>query len=274
GPWSRADIRYHAANIATQMTNNCGFNCLAARVLILPQAWPQGRALLDELRAILAAAPQRQAYYPGAEQRYDRIVSASPTAEPIGPRTPGVIPYTLVTNLDAKDIQNPLFTSECFMPVLAQTALPGRDAAEFLRHAVEFCNRTLWGTLTACILIQPEVEKSLGRDFEKALDGLRYGTVAVNHWGALGFAWGAPTWGAPPGHPPDDIQSGVGMVHNSFLFDRPLKSIVRAPFRTWPTPPWFITRRQVRHIFPGMISLEAKPNLLTALRIAFFALQG
>jgi acyl-CoA reductase-like NAD-dependent aldehyde dehydrogenase len=274
GPWTRSDIQYHAANIATQMTNNCGFNCLAARVLILHKSWPQGRILLEELRSILAAAPQRKAYYPGAEQQYDRIISANATAEPVGSRAPGVIPYTLVTNLESGDIHNPLFTSECFMPVLAQTHLPGRDAAEFLRNAVEFCNTTLWGTLTACLLIHPETEKSLSQKFDAALDDLHYGTVAINHWGALGFTWGSPIWGAPPGHTPADIQSGLGIVHNTYLFDRPLKSIVHAPFRTWPTPPWFITHRQARPIFTRMVSLEARPNILSALRIAYSAMRG
>ena len=40
----------------------------------------------------------------------------------------------------------------------------------------------------------------------------------------------SPTWGAYPGHTPEDIQSGSGVVHNTWLFDHPEKSVVRAPF--------------------------------------------
>ena len=76
GPWSPADVRFQAENIATQMVNNCGFNCCAAKVLILPRQWPQAAALMQQLRAVLADIPQRFAYYPGAEERYDRFVSA------------------------------------------------------------------------------------------------------------------------------------------------------------------------------------------------------
>jgi hypothetical protein len=49
GPWHGLDLRFHAENIATQMINNCGFNCLAARVLILPADWPQGHLGLSRI---------------------------------------------------------------------------------------------------------------------------------------------------------------------------------------------------------------------------------
>ena len=78
GPWTPADLRFHAENVATQMTNNGGFNCNAAKVLVLPAEWPERRAFLDTLRSVLAALPQRRAYYPGAEQRYDHFVAAYP----------------------------------------------------------------------------------------------------------------------------------------------------------------------------------------------------
>jgi len=82
GPWSASDIRFQAENIATQMINNCGFNCCAAKVLVLPRRWPQAAALMDQLRAVLDGAPQRFAYYPGAEDRYDRWCRRIATSAP------------------------------------------------------------------------------------------------------------------------------------------------------------------------------------------------
>jgi Aldehyde dehydrogenase family len=274
GPWHRSDLRFHAENIATQMINNCGFNCLAARVLILPRDWPQGCLLMDELGRVLAAVPQRKAYYPGAEELYDQVTTANSTTRLIGPRTPGVLPYTLVPDLDPADVHNPCFTSECFIPLLAQTFLPGRDASEFLQHAVQFCNSTLWGTLSACVLVDPLTRKTIGNAFDDVLTRLRYGTIGVNIWPALGYVWGSPSWGAYPGHAPSNIQSGIGTVHNTFMFDKPEKSVLYAPFRAWPKPPWFVMNRQTHQVFPPMVRLEAKPGLGKAFRIALTAMQG
>ncbi len=274
GPWSDSDVAFHAENIATQMLNNCGFNCLSARVLVLPEGWPQAEALMNALRNVLAASPQRQAYYPGAEQRYDEVLAANPSAQPIGPRGEGVLPYTLIPRLDPADRSNPCFATECFMPILAQTFLPGADAAEFLRNAVGFANDTLWGTLSANILVHPKTAKLLGSQLEDAVAELRYGTVAINQWSALGYVWGATSWGAYPGHLPTDIQSGIGTVHNTFMFDKPEKSVVYGPFRVWPKPAWFITNRQANNIFPRMVELEARPRISQALRIGIIAMGG
>ena len=58
-----------------------------------------------------------------------------------------------------------------------------------------------------------------------------------------------------PGHTPDDIQSGAGVVHNAFLFDHPEKSVVHAPFVMKPTPAWFARMRSVPR-WNGSASVE------------------
>ncbi len=274
GEWSRADLRFHAENIATQMINNCGFNCIASKVLILHEGWPQARILMDELRAVLGSQPARKAYYPGAEADYDRIVAACSRVEAIGSRAPGVVPFTLVPGVDSTDSRHACFTREWFMPLMAQTSLPGAGAGEFLRNAVRFCNETLWGTLAACVLIHPNIESALGGALDEAIEDLRYGTVAVNHWSALSYVLGSPGWGGSPGRTPSDIQSGIGMVHNSFLLDEPEKNVLRGPFRVWPKPPWFVTNRRTDRIFPKMIPLEARPGLRKTLSVAMTAIRG
>jgi acyl-CoA reductase-like NAD-dependent aldehyde dehydrogenase len=274
GPWSDSDIAFHAENIATQMVNNCGFNCLSSRVLVMPESWPQSEALLQALRATLASAPQRRAYYPGAEKRYDEVLGANPSAQSIGPRGDGIIPYTLILRMDHTDRGNPYFATECFVPVLGQTFLPGADAGEFLRDAVRFCNETLWGTLSANILVHPKTARALGRQLDDAIAELRYGTVAVNQWAAMGYVWGSTSWGGFPGSGASDIQSGVGAVHNTFMFDLPEKSVVYGPFRVWPKPAWFISNRQMGAIFSRATELEAAPTVSKALRVALAALGG
>lgn len=274
GPWTGTDVQFQAENIVTQMSVNCGFNCLSARVLVLAEGWPQGRELMDAIRALLRAERPRKAYYPGAERRYDEVVGANRTAEAIGARSAGVLPYTLVPDLDPDDRDNPCFRSECFMPLLAQTALPAASAPEFLRSAIEFANTTLWGTLSASVIIHPGTQRRMGAEFEDCIAAMRYGTVGVNVWTALGYVLGSTTWGAYPGHEPEDIQSGTGAVHNAFLFDRPQKSVVTGPFRAWPKPAWFVTNRAAHRVFPLMCDLERSPGALTALRVMLAALRG
>lgn len=273
GPWTETDLRFHAENIATQMTNNAGFNCNAAKVIVLHESWPQKRALLDALRATLAAVPQRRAYYPGAEERFDRFISHHPQAETIGSRAPGVLPWGLIPDVDPTKGDDICFRQESFCGVTCQTALPGADAAEFLRNAVRFCNETLWGTLNACVIVHPRTAEALGDRLEEAVADLRYGSVAVNHWPALSYGLGSTTWGAFPGHTLDDIQSGIGVVHNTYLFDKPQKSVIYGPFRIWPRPPWFVTNKQTHHIGPRLLRMEAERGwghlpglLLTAVR--------
>jgi hypothetical protein len=274
GPWSKSDMEFHAENLATQMGNNGGFNCNACKVIILHEGWPQKQAFMDTLRSVLARAPQRRAYYPGAEERYERFVGAHPQAEPVGPRKPGVLPWTLIPNVDAKNGQDICFTQESWCGVTAQTTLPGADAAEYLRNAVRFCNETLWGTLNAGIIVHPKTEESLGGALEQAIADLRYGSVCVNHWAAMSYALGQTTWGAFPGHTMQDIQSGIGVVHNSNMFDRSEKSVVHGPFRMKPRPPWFITNKQTHNSARQLVKLETDPSFKHLPGLLFYAVRG
>ncbi|MCA9537257.1 MAG: aldehyde dehydrogenase family protein [Myxococcales bacterium] len=274
GPWTESDLRFHAENVATQMANNGGFNCNAAKVIVLHEAWPQKRAFMDMLRAVLAAIPQRRAYYPGAADRYEKFVGAHPQAQPIGPRSEGVLPWTLIPDVPAAKADDMAFTDESFCGITAQTALPGADAREFLANAVRFCNETLWGTLNACVIVHPRTAEALGDALDEAIGDLEYGSVGVNHWPALSYALGSTTWGAWPGHTLDDIQSGIGVVHNTFLFDRPQKSVIRGPFRVTPKPPWFVTHKRTDKVARAMLALESAPGFAKVPAIAFHALLG
>ena len=240
GSWTQSDLRFQAENIATQMTNNGGFNCNAAKVLILHDQWPQKVEFMDMLRSVLASLPQRPAYYQGAEERYDRFVGEYSQSQPIGERSTGILPWTLIPDVNSEQTDELCFTQE-LCGVTAQTTLPGKNSAEFLENAGFFCNDVLWGSLNACIIVHPREEKRLGDSIEQAISNLRYGSVAVNHWPGLCYGMGSTAWGAYPGHTLDDIQSGIGAVHNTYLFDRPQKSVLKGPFRVFPRPPWFVT---------------------------------
>ena len=274
GPWSAADLKFHAENIATQMTNNAGFNCNAAKVLITHEGWDRRVALLDALRSTLSRVPPRQAYYPGASERLDRFTGAHSQAETFGERRGNVLPWTLIPGVDKEKTDDICFTTEAFCGVLAETALGGDDVREYLRRAVRFCNEVVWGTLNACVIVHPSTARDFGEALEGAIGELRYGSVGINHWPAICYGLGVTTWGAYPGHTVEDIQSGRGVVHNALMFDRPEKSVVRGPFRTFPKPLWFVTHRRMHKVAPRLLRYEANSSLLSVPGIIAQAVWG
>jgi aldehyde dehydrogenase (NAD(P)+) len=271
GPWEEADLDFQAAHVATQKLHNAGANCIAAQVVVTPAGWDLASRFLAKVQDALARAPQRPSYYPGSGERVRATVNAHPEAENVGVPMDGVH-RTFVGGLDPARADEPLFHTEAFGPVLAQTALPGADAAEFLRNAVAFCNESLHGTLGAAILIHPRTIRELGAAFDDAVAALRYGCVAINTWPGIGYSLATATWGAFPGGTLADVGSGIGIVHNAYLFDKPQKTVVRAPFAPFPrsllngertllpVPPWFVSHRRAATVGRNIFAYTAKPS--------------
>ncbi len=274
GSWTESEMRFQAENVATQLANNGGFNCNAVKVLILHEDWSLKHEFLAMLKAVLAAIPQRYAYYPGAAERYDRFVSQHENVEAIGPRTDDTLPWTMMLDVDATKTEQSCFGEEAFCGIVAQTVLPGADASEYLKNAVKFCNEHVWGTLNAGIIIDPRTEKFLGDVVEQAIDDLKVGSVAINHWAGLCYGFGSTAWGGYPGQPLNDVQSGIGAVHNTFLFDKPQKTVLRGPFVAAPKPPWFVTHGRTHKVAPRILEMEMKPSLTKIPGIAFHAFRG
>ena len=273
GRWSTRALRLRAEDVATQITHNSGYNCNAARVVVLPRAWPQRDEFLDHLRQVLRALPPRPAYYPGAEATYDRYLQSHDRVESFGRREAGVLPPALLLDLDPEG-DHLIFREEPWCPLAATTSLPGNDAAEYLDRAVAFCNERLAGTLDATVIVDRATVRDLGPAFDAAVAGLRYGAVAINIWSAGAFVFGATTWGAFPGHTRADIGSGVGVVHNARLVDRPQKTVLRAPFLLFPKPPWFVTHRFGDRALARVAALEADPHWWRLPGIAWWAARG
>jgi aldehyde dehydrogenase (NAD(P)+) len=282
GKWSKADIRFQAENVVTMKLQNSGHNCVATQVLILSETWNQRDEFLEAVRKQMRAMPPRESYYPGSADHQKEAMAAHPEAELLG----GEIPRTLITGLDPNAGNESCFQKEFFCPVLAQTSLPGEDTIDFLRNAIRFCNDKLYGTLGATIIIHPKTMKSLGPDFEAALTDLHYGSIGVNIWSAAAFMLVQSTWGAFPGHTTDDIQSGFGFVGNSFLFEKPERTVIRGSFypfpRTWlhgdpaflPKPPWFITNKTAHITTKGVAKITLDPRFRHLPGILLSALLG
>ena len=263
GPWSAGDLAYQAEHIASMLTNNAGFNCNATRVVIQHREWEQRDQLLQHMRNILAQVPTRIAYYPGAHNRYQAFVSAHPEAEQFGTTTEKELPWTLIAGVNPDATDDLCFTTEAFCSLFAETNIDAASVPEYIDRAVDLANKHHWGTLNATIIVHPTSLKdpAVAAAVERAVANLRYGTIGVNYWAGTGFVLCVTTWGAFPGHEMHDIQSGVGVVHNTLMFSRPQKSVLRAPFRSSAKPPWFVTRgKTARKVFPKLVDLEVSPS--------------
>jgi acyl-CoA reductase-like NAD-dependent aldehyde dehydrogenase len=276
GPWSDSDIEYQAENIVSSLTNNAGFNCNATRVVIVHGGWDLRGKLLDAIRRVLSQAPQRKAFYPGAEERFRSFLEAHPEAETYGEHRDGHLPWAFIPGVAADRDDEICFQTEAFCGVFCETPLEASSPAHFVRQAVDFANGRLWGNLNVTLLVHPSSRRDpkLSAALDQAEADLLYGTVSFNHWAAVGFALMNTPWGAYPGNDLYDIESGTGFVHNAHMFDRPQKTIVRSPFMAFPKPPWFVSHATCRKLSSDLAGFEAHPSPLKLPRIFWHALRA
>lgn len=230
GDWSEREIDHHAAQLAACKVLNGAHVCASPQVIVVDSAWPQRQAFLDQLRHHLSSTPPDPSFYPGAGERQARFKSAYPQAENLRPPE-AAYEHQLDRILIPDAARESLATrEEAFCPVLAEVAIDAGDARTFLDEAVAYCNNELFGSLSATVLVDPRTERELGGRLDDAIAGLEYGSIGVNTWGATAVFFGELSWGAFPKHTPEDIQSGIGVLNNTYMLDRPQKSVFWSPF--------------------------------------------
>jgi len=281
GPWSQADIRFQAEQVATQKLHNSGFNCVACQMLVMPEAWRQAEQFLGALNQTMADAPQRGLYYPGAGDRIDQFRNEYPENRNLSSDGDSaervVVPFPRPNrNAYAEEV-------EVFAPLMSITKVNGDGAETYLRNAIAYCNEHLHGTLGANIVIHPATKRALA---DSIIAELNYGCIAVNGWTALGFLTVQTPLGAFPGHTLEDVQSGIGFVHNTYMFERPQRTIIEAPFRPFPRnllhgslsllprPPWFVTNRKADVLGRLLTRFQHSPGFGKIPRIFLNALRG
>ena len=259
------ELAFMAANVATMVTNNASFNCNAAKMLVTSRAWPQRDAFVGLVARELGRSPARKAYYPGAFDRYAQLTTGRDLNIP-GRAGDGELPWTIIRDVDTSNANDPVFEVEPFCGILTDAPIGAAgasgDPVEFLDRATRFCNDTLWGTLNASILVHGKLERdpTVGACLERAITELRYGTVAVNHWPAIGYAVGSLPWGGHPSATPADIQSGLGWVHNTYMLEGMDKSVIRGPLVVRPRPLWFTGNPKAARVARRMIQQELAPT--------------
>jgi hypothetical protein len=268
GVYSTKELTSQAMHLAASITNNAGFNCLATRVIVTCQNWPQRREFLRLLQQNLQSIPKRPAYYPGALERYRRFTQTN-----IDPDDSGCLPYRL---LESQSIdENPLvFQEESFTCVCVETPLASQTASQFLDEAVALCNLRLPGTLCASVSFPKLFAEQKRRIISQALGTLRYGCVSVNQWSALAYSLLTPPWGGAPGASLADAQSGIGQVHNTYLLERVEKTILYGPLVNFPKPVWFPGHRNALRVGRELIGLYHQPSNHRLMKLFQHALIG
>ena len=276
GPYSEKELAFRAENIAGAVTCNASFLCNSAKMLVTPKAWEQRRSLLDALERVLASVPARKAYYPGAEQRWQRLTGGRDRVSTIGAPAQGELPWTILAGLDAADASEPAFTTEPFCSILSETEVGSDDPVEFLDRAVDFANNRLWGTLSADIVVHPKSLKDprVAEALERAITRLRYGAVTVNSWTGFIFAFSSPPWGAYPGSSPADIQSGNAWVHNTSMLEGVEKAVLRHPLTVVPKPATFPSHRTAHTLMQRITRLEERASWSKVPGVVAAAMRG
>jgi acyl-CoA reductase-like NAD-dependent aldehyde dehydrogenase len=272
GRWSPADLAFQARHVAEMVVHNASFNCCSAKLLVTAKGWAQRHEFLYLLQRELSEIPPREAYYPGAKQRYLKFLERYPQAQPVNSGSDTIVPWTLIPDVPAETGEYAL-TQEAFCGVLAEVNLDAMDPGDFLEKAVAFVNQNVWGNLSCTLLVDPRTQRQWTAALEVAIANLQYGAIGVNVWSSILFAIPIFPWGAYPGNSLDDIRSGQGMVHNTYLFEYPQKSVLRAPFRIIPTPIWFSRHRNLRQLTQRFAQFEADPNPVNFLQVVLAALQ-
>ena len=270
GDYSEKELEHLARSVAGMVAHNASFNCIAAKMLVLPRGSRVREELLSRLSRELERVPLRRAYYPGAADRYASLTEGASSLTKIGTPRDGELPWTLIEGLEPE--QNAVqFRREPFCSILSEVSLDARDPLEFMAKAELFANRTLWGSLGA-VLVQPESierDSSLRAGMNRLIERLEYGVVSVNAWSGFAFGLSELPWGAWPGSTLADVRSGKGFAHNALMLEHIQKVVLRAPLAAFPVPFWYANRplRALAHAF-GEYELDPGPIKLAKLGAA------
>ncbi len=274
GPYTERELADVAESIAGMLFNNASFNCNAAKLLVLPSRL--ARDVTSRLERLFTAQAPRAAYYPGAIERYRELTGKdAPGTVWAAPAGAGQLPWTLLRGL-SPDSAAISFQLEPFCPLLSVVELDEPDAEEFLDQAVRFLNEKVWGTLNAMLFVPSALEGDapIETALARAIDDLRYGTVAVNYWPAIGYGTGSPPWGGHPSSSLKDAQSGVGFVHNALMLERVSKVVLRGPLRSFPKQFYYPSHQRLEPLARGLFDFESSGDVLPLLRTGVAGVAG
>ena len=268
GKWSTSDIKYQARKIVTAKLNNNGFNCIAAQVVVLPDGWGQTETLIKFVKHYMSKAKERKAYYPESIERLEKL-EKDKGYERVNALSCVTPHLTREIKAYSKFEIDEVWSSTIYFKKIEYTSVE-----DFANKAIDYCNDELWGNLGVSVIIKDHDRKFNNHITNLYVDNLNYGTVAINEWAAIGYIIPQLPWGGFPGNRDNDIQSGQSVVHNSMLFESPLKGVVNTKFRISRIidPPWFVTNKKARRLFKNLTYYQIHNSNINFLKLIFAAL--
>ena len=268
GKWSTSEIKYQARKIVTGKLNNNGFNCIAAQVVVLPEGWSHTDTLIKYIKIYMNKISDRKAYYPDSLERLNKLEKDKS--------------YERLNNLDcltphlSREIKayNKYELEEVWSSTIYFKKIEYDSSEDFVKNASDYCNNQLWGNLGVSVLIKNHDKKFFKHITSAYISNLKYGTIAINEWCAFGFIIPQLPWGGFPGNKDNNIQSGQSIVHNSILFESPLKGVVESKFRLsrFFDPPWFVTNRKGKRVFRSLTYYQIDNSAINFIKFIFAAL--
>lgn len=276
GLYSDTELAAIGESIAGMVTQNASFNCVSAKMLVLPRGWEGSERLIGYISSVLAQVAPRYAYYPGARERYQALTRDVERLQTFGAPGDDTLPWTLIRGLDPKAPSTLQFRMEPFCSILSVVELDELEPGAFLREATTFCNDTLWGTLNAVLFVPPARldDPGFNLELESNVRRLRYGVVGINQWSAVAYSLSTTPWGGHPSTTLADIQSGQGWVHNSYMLEGIEKCVLRGPVTSPFRPVWSPLHRTCNLLGREACAFEADPNWWRLSKLGFQALRG
>src|SRR5690606_8324168 len=138
------------------------------------------------------------------------------------------------------------------------------------------CNEVIWVTLNATNILHPrtEADPQVAPALDKGITEHRYCPVTINHWPSNDYGFVTLPSCGHPSATLEDIQSGLGFVHNTYMIEGIEKSITRGPLVVKPKPAWFFDNKKTHLLGPKLVAFEANPSWFKVPGVALTALGG
>lgn len=275
GPYTEKELAFQAEDIISAFTMNASFMCCVPVSLVTSKGWQQRDDFLNQMAEIIKTVPTREAYYPGAKERWHALTDDREDVAIIGEEKGDNMPWAMIKSL-SPDADEEIYTNEPFCSVLAETTLDTNNTIVFIERAVEFVNKKLWGSLTANLIVHPKSMKDpkIAEAIERAITRLKYGVVTINGLNGMSFVSGVAPWGAHPGSTSTNIQSGQGWVHNSVMLDGIEKAVMWWPLTSFPKPAWHPSHKTGHKLMRKLTELERNASWTKVPGVVFTAMQG
>ena len=273
GHWSDDELDFQARQLVSAKVHNCGHNCLAMEVLVMPQSWHLREKFIERVKFHLNKAITRVPWYPHSDKKYKSFLDRFPNAELIGETndTTGQCAFAFAQNLTPDEASTEI---ENWMGVFQEVCVPYADVPQYLAEAAAFCNDKLWGNLSCAVIVDNKTQAKYRKEVGAFIGSLKYGCVAVNLPAIVGFGVPSLTWGAFPGNDVMDISSGNCIVHNTSCVRHVQKSVLYGPWKAPVYPVWNFDNTNLESISKAAAVYFAYPSIVTLAPLAYQALVG